>query len=218
MNVEFLTVGPLESNGFVLWDGEECVLIDPGDEASTFKEFLLTHHLAPSAILITHGHVDHIGAVGDLRKEFPACKVYCHSLDAPMLTDPLKNLAGLMGQNLNVGEPDELLEDGQVLQFGGIRLEVRHVPGHTPGHVVFLHEEEGVFAGDTLFAGGIGRSDFPGGNAETLLSSIRDKLLNLPDFTPVHPGHGPSTTIGQERHSNPFLQEGDYFSGADFFG
>lgn len=208
MRIQTLTVGPLETNGYILDHGGVAVLVDPGAEAERFISLLDELDAAPAAILLTHGHADHIGAVMELRRRYPEAPVMIHPHDAPMLTDPMLSLAALMGEELNVGEPDELLEHGQRLAWGGLELEVRHIPGHTPGQVVFFNETLGVVAGDTLFAGGIGRWDFPGGDGDALLRAIREQLLTLPDETAVYPGHGPATTIGLERHSNPFLAEG----------
>lgn len=162
----------------------------------------------PSAILLTHGHADHIGAVPELRQQLRDVPVMIHPLDAPMLTDASLNLAAMMGEDLDVGAADELLQHQQRLEWGDIVLEVRHIPGHTPGQVVFINPELGVIAGDTLFAGGVGRWDFPGGDGEQLLQAIRLQLFTLPDHTAVHPGHGPSTTVGVERHANPFFTRG----------
>ncbi|MBZ0263274.1 MBL fold metallo-hydrolase [bacterium] len=204
MKIFPLAVGMLETNGFVIAEGQDAVIIDPGDEAFLFSEIIKKNNLTLHAILLTHGHGDHIGGVPQLKDEYPDVPVCCHEKDARMLTDPAKNLAIHVGKNLQLREPDVLLKENEVLNYGALTLHVRHIPGHTPGHIVFVSERN-VFAGDTLFAGSIGRWDFPGGNGNLLVSSIREKLLTLPDETVVYPGHGPQTTIGEEKRSNPYL-------------
>ncbi len=217
MTVHTLTVGPLETNGYILEHKAVAVVVDPGAEPERFLELVAKRNLRVEAILLTHGHADHIGAVGKLRSQWPNALVVCHPLDAPMLTSPELNLSLFMGQQLDVGTPDQLVEGGEELNFGPIRLEVRSVPGHTSGHIVFIERSLGVFAGDTLFAGGIGRWDFPGGDGDLLLASIREQLLSLPDETTLYPGHGPVTTVGREKRTNPFLKE-DFIPGSeDFF-
>ncbi len=205
MHIEHFTLGMLETNGFIVSEDKNAVIIDPGGDAYRIKEYLTKHDVTIHAILITHGHGDHIGAVGDLRKLLPEAEVVCHELDAPMLTESSKNLSIHMGYELNVGAPDRLVADGEFLTYGKLTLKVIHVPGHTRGHIVFYHEDGVVFDGDTLFADGIGRWDLPGGNGTQLIRAIKEKLLTLPDDTIVWPGHGPETTIGKERNSNPYM-------------
>jgi hydroxyacylglutathione hydrolase len=199
MKMHQLVVGMLETNSFVLENGKIAVIIDPGEESSRFIDLLTELKLELKAILLTHGHADHIGAVGVLRNRYPETEVISHKEDMDSLVDPTKNLAALMGIPLNVGAVDRTVEDGDILRFEDIELEVRHVPGHTPGHVVFIHQGQDAFVGDTLFSEGIGRWDFPTGNGELLIRSIKEKLLTLDDSCRVYPGHGPNTTIGQER-------------------
>ncbi len=213
MNIHTITVGMLETNAYIVEKDGVAVIVDPGDEPTRFSGLLKENRLELKAILITHGHGDHIGAVGFLREEFPQAEVICHSREAPLLTNPELNLAATVGIPLSVGPPDRTVEHGERLTIGPFRFEVRHLPGHTPGHVVFILDKH-VFAGDTLFAGGVGRWDLPGGEAALLLRSIREQLMALPDETRIYPGHGPVTTVGAERDSNPYLDP-SFDPGAD---
>lgn len=217
MKVHTLTVGELETNGYILEQEGVAVVVDPGAEPERFLEVVSAGKLNVAAILITHGHADHIGAVAELRKAWPDAPVICHLIDAPMLNSPELNLSLFTGSKLRVGEPDRFVECGEELVFGPIHLVTFCIPGHTPGQVAFFEKTAGVFAGDTLFAGSIGRSDFPGGDGFALIKAIREQLLTLPEKTVVYPGHGPSTTIGEEKRSNPFLQAGFSLESEDFF-
>ena len=197
--------------------GEECVIIDPGhDAAEGVEEALAKHRLKPVAVILTHGHIDHVASV------VPVCgahgvPAWIHPADRYMMSDPEKALgrsigAQLMGE-LTVGEPDDVAElvDGARLELAGLELTVAHAPGHTKGSVTFgLPETAEIppvfFAGDLLFAGSVGRTDLPGGDHVELLGSLTRVCLPLDDSTVVLPGHGPRTTIGRERQTNPFLQ------------
>ena len=198
--------------------GEECVIIDPGQDAQRgIEELLARYRLKPIAVLLTHGHLDHVWSVAPVcgAKGIPA---YIHPDDRALLTDPASGLGLNAGQQLFGGltfsEPDDvlLLADGCTLTLGGCDFTVGHAPGHTPGSVTFRADEapEGyehgrtLFSGDLLFAGSIGRTDLPGGDHQTMLRSL-SLALALPDDTLVLPGHGPQTTIGAERRGNPFL-------------
>lgn len=198
--------------------GEECVIIDPGQDAEPgVEEVLKEHRLKPVAVILTHGHIDHIWSVAPVcgARDVPA---YIHPDDRDLLSDPGKGLSLAATQQLFGGltftEPDDVREltDGAVLELAGLRLTVDHAPGHTPGSVTFrLPESEEIpevlFSGDLLFAGSIGRTDLPGGDYATILRSLANVCLQLPDETVVLPGHGPQTTIGRERATNPFLTE-----------
>ncbi|MFJ6673017.1 MBL fold metallo-hydrolase [Actinosynnema sp. NPDC091369] len=211
--------GALQANCFVLaaGAGEACVVVDPGqDAAEPIAEALREHRLSPVAVLLTHGHFDHTFSVAPVcdGNDIPA---WIHPEDREMLADPLKGISAesraFFGGNLEMREPREVREltDGAELDLAGLRLTVDHTPGHTGGSVMFrAGTEEGgrlVLSGDTLFAGSIGRTDLPGGNHREMLTSLRTKVLTLADDTVVLPGHGPTTTIGRERASNPFLLE-----------
>lgn len=195
--------------------GGQAVIIDPGqDAAERVKQLLTEYDVEPAAVLLTHGHLDHTWTAADLCDEF-GIPAYIHAADRPMLADPGKGLGHALGAiigALTFREPDKVIEfvDGEDVEIAGLRFSVDLAPGHTQGSVLLGIDIDGVpvcFSGDVLFAGSIGRTDLPGGNHEQLLESIRTKLLPLPDQTQVLPGHGPQTSIAQERATNPFLTD-----------
>ncbi len=196
-----LAVGPMGSNCYIVGCGSslEAVIIDPGAEGNRIKSLLEKHSLKGKYIINTHGHGDHIGANNAL-----GLPVLIHKLDAGFLTDPVKNLSASFFLNISSPRAARLLEDADVIEFGRLSLSVIHTPGHTPGSIS-LKMENAVFTGDTLFCGGVGRTDLPGGDEDKLLKSIDERLLVLDDDTIVYPGHGPDTTIGEEKRNNPFL-------------
>ncbi len=171
-------------------------------------EFLQQHQLTPVAVVLTHGHADHIVGLAALRQHYPGIKVYLHKSDADLLDNPETNLSLLAGVSFTIGPADVLLEDGDTVAEAGLSLKVLHTPGHTPGGICLYSEPDGVvFVGDTLFADSVGRTDFPGGDMDQLVEGIRRQLFTLPDATAVYPGHGMRTTIGREKRTNPFLQD-----------
>lgn len=194
--------------------GEECVIIDPGQDAETpVYDVLREHRLRPVAVVLTHGHFDHMWSVAPIcgARGVPA---FIHPADRDLLSDPGKCLPGAVGSQLlgglTFGEPDDVRElaDGETVSLAGIDFVVAHAPGHTPGSVTFrLAAEPAMFTGDLLFAGSIGRTDLPGGDYAAIMESIARVCLPLPDETAVLPGHGAQTTIGRERTTNPFLRE-----------
>jgi hydroxyacylglutathione hydrolase len=210
MKIDGLALGAYETNCYVLRSSEaakDCLIIDAGLGADKLIKFLGEHNLNPVAVVLTHGHIDHIEGVAALRAEFPDIKVHIHKLDAEMLTEPHANLSAMTGAAFSIEPADFFLEEQGVIEQAEIKLSVLHTPGHTPGGICLYCEDEGVvFTDDTLFADSIGRTDFPNGNTEQLLQSIREKLFTLPDETKVYPGHGPVTTIAHEREYNPFLR------------
>jgi len=190
--------------------GAECLIIDPGQDAEPgIEEIVGRYRLRPVAVLATHGHLDHVWSVAPVcgAKDIPA---YIHPADRELLTDPAKGFSLGDGQRLFAGltltEPDDVreLSDQMTLELAGVSLQVRHAPGHTAGSVTFALPDT-LFTGDLLFAGSIGRTDLPGGDYRTILDSLSRVCLPLPDETVVLAGHGPQTTIGAERASNPFL-------------
>lgn len=201
-----LTNGVFQENCYILADPEqrEAVLIDPGEEADLFLRRLRTERLDLQAVWLTHAHLDHILGVRQV-VETTGVPVYLHPADRP-LYDGISNQGQWLGyRDLEPPPPpDGTLAPGESVTVGHLSFEVRHVPGHSPGSVAFVGHDLAV-VGDALFAGSIGRTDLPGGDAETLLQSIREQLLSLPDATMVYAGHGPETTIGRERATNPFL-------------
>jgi len=209
MKVDRFILGDFQTNCYVLRadeSGADCLIVDAGLDSRELLASLERDRLNPVAIVLTHGHADHIVGLEALRRRFGSMKVYIHTLDAALLSDPEANLSAFTGAAYTADPADVLLEEGDVVEEAALRLEVLHTPGHTPGGIC-LHtpQEKAVFVGDTLFADSVGRTDFPGGSMEQLVRSIKTKLFILPDETTVYPGHGMRTTIGRERRSNPFL-------------
>jgi glyoxylase-like metal-dependent hydrolase (beta-lactamase superfamily II) len=210
MILEMLTVGPFQENCYIIGDEDSGVgaVVDPGDEAARIALAVEQANLEVGSIIVTHAHIDHVGAVAALVDEY-TCPVLMHAESEPMLKQ-LPTQAIMMGLKLGkVPAVDRHIGDGDVLEVGELRLRSLYTPGHAPGHLAFYVEDQGlVLSGDALFAGSVGRVDLPGGSMEVLMRSIEEQLLTLPDETTVYPGHGPQTTIGNERTSNPFLQGG----------
>jgi hydroxyacylglutathione hydrolase len=205
MLIQPMVVGPIQANCFILGCEKtgEAVVIDPGDEAGRILSGLQKKNLQLKYIINTHGHFDHVGGNKAL-KDKTGAPLMIHKAEAPMLAH-LKESAAVWGMRIeNSPPPDRLLEDGDRITFGEITLEVIHTPGHSLGGIS-LYTPKDLFVGDTLFAGSIGRTDFPGGDYDTLIASVRNRLFVLGDDVRVFPGHGPDTTIGTERKYNPFF-------------
>ena len=205
LEVVSLPNGQFAENCYLVADRRtrEAVIIDPGEEPAMFLAELDTRTWSLGAIWLTHAHIDHILGVGAVHAASGAA-IYLHPLDRPIY-DALPQYGGWVGMQLEKPPaPDRELRPGQVLKVGGFEFTVRFTPGHSPGSVSFVGEGM-VFGGDVLFNGSVGRTDLPGGDASTLMASIQSQLLSLPDSTVVHSGHGPDTTIGIERLTNPFL-------------
>jgi hydroxyacylglutathione hydrolase len=197
-------------NSYVVWrpPNHDAFVIDPGFEPEAIEKVLKREQLNLVAIVCTHGHVDHIAGNADLKQAYPDAPILIGRGDANMLTDPNANLSAKWGFQIVSPPADRLLDDDERISVAGIELEVREIPGHSPGHVVFIiasEEPPVVLGGDVLFAGSVGRTDFPGGSFPQLKSGIEAKLWPLPDLTRVYPGHGPMTTIGEEKQTNPFV-------------
>ncbi|MBN2018814.1 MAG: MBL fold metallo-hydrolase [Sedimentisphaerales bacterium] len=209
MKIDRLVLGEFETNCYILRSSEQatdCLIIDTGLDVRPLMEFLENHKANPIAMVLTHGHIDHIAGVEELRAKYPAIKVYIHKADADLLANSVSNLSFMTGDSFSTDEADHLVNEPDIIEKAGIKLQVIHTAGHTPGGICLYAEQEGVvFVGDTLFADSVGRTDFPGGDMRRLIDNIKDKLLILPDATTVYPGHGPQTTIGREKTHNPFL-------------
>ncbi len=206
MLIEKLAVGPIMANCFVIGCEEtrEGAVIDPGAEADRILDVVSKSGLTITRIINTHGHFDHVGANREMKERTDA-ELIIHPLDAPMLAQ-LDQMAGAFGMAVdNSPPPDRTVEEGDRIQVGRQFLTVLHTPGHTPGGIA-LHTDGHVFVGDTLFQGSIGRTDFPGGDYDTIIRSIREKLFPLGDRVVVYTGHGPETDIGTEKQYNPFAR------------
>jgi hydroxyacylglutathione hydrolase len=207
--VQRLVLGQLDTNCWVVADdlGGPAIVIDPADDTDAILKAVGEREV--SAVVLTHKHFDHIGAVRDVLARTGA-PLLAHEADAEDLADAIGTGGAMFGFAHTAPAPDRLLADGDRIQSGELRLTVLHTPGHTPGGICLFAEDASgdpphLFAGDTLFAGSVGRTDFPGGDARALANSIATKLVSLPAETIVHPGHGPDTTIARERRVNPFF-------------
>ena len=214
--------GPWATNCYVAatGPGAECIVVDPGkDAAEGVAELVREHRLKPVAVLLTHGHIDHMWSVAPVAGSYDST-AWIHPADRHLLTDPLQGVSAesaalVLGGRYTFAEPSDVreLSDGASLELAGLRLDVDHTPGHTWGSVTFRtpYDEEGVpevlFSGDLLFAGSIGRTDLPGGDHPTMLTTLATKVLPMDDGVVVLPGHGRETTIGAERATNPFLRD-----------
>lgn len=210
MIVKMITLGALATNCFVVWceESKEAVVIDPGfsteDEGrKTVLNMIEANGLTVKYIIDTHGHADHTSGNGVVEKATGA-PILIHELDAPLLGESGKDWASMFGYQISSPSADKTLRQGDMIQFGRCTLNVLHTPGHTPGGISLVGDNC-VFVGDTLFQGSIGRTDFPGGSYKALIRSIKEELVVLPDNFTVYTGHGPTTTIGEEKRNNPFL-------------
>jgi glyoxylase-like metal-dependent hydrolase (beta-lactamase superfamily II) len=200
-----------ETNAYIVAaeSGGPAILVDAPPDPGPIVDLLLEHDLALAGVLLTHGHIDHTGGSGHVAGETGAA-VYVHPDDDFLTLHPVDQVRAMFGMlppgEYEVPQKLEPLRDGQMIEVAGLTLETRHTPGHTPGHCCFyLAAEATLFSGDQLFAGSVGRTDLPRGSHETLMRSMREKVMVLPDDTRVLPGHGPETTVGDERRTNPFL-------------
>lgn len=195
----------------------DCIVVDPGFDAEAIQNCLLEHQLTPKAILNTHGHIDHIAGNDFLKRCWPDCPLVIGANEADKLTNPAANLSAQYGAGVTSPPADHLVRDGDTYEAAGVELSVLEIPGHSKGHVVYLWKGGDpwvVLGGDVLFQGSIGRTDFPDGNTAELLTSIRNKLFSLPAETIVLPGHGPATTVGDEKQLNPFVGDSAFLGDA----
>jgi len=206
---EILVVGPLRCNCSILGDetSREAIVVDPGDDISHIVATLQRHSLTVKQIVITHAHIDHIAGAQRL-KQLTGAPILYNQLDLPLVKMMDIQATWLGIPTPEVPAPDNTLDDGKIISIANLTGTILHTPGHTQGSIcLYLPQQTLLLAGDTLFAGSVGRTDLPGGNSRQLITSIHNRLLPLPDETAVIPGHGPSTTIGAERESNPFLTQ-----------
>jgi glyoxylase-like metal-dependent hydrolase (beta-lactamase superfamily II) len=202
-----------EENTFIaqIPQRDDCAVVDPGLEPGRILAELDRRGLRPAAILVTHAHGDHIGGIQALKDRWPDCPVVIGTKEAPKLRDPRGNLSAMFGFELASPPADVTVDHGETYSAAGMEFEVREIPGHSIGHVVFVlkqHKPLWVFVGDVIFAGSVGRTDFPDGDFEVLARGICRELFTLPDDTELFPGHGPPTTVGQERRTNPYVGQG----------
>jgi glyoxylase-like metal-dependent hydrolase (beta-lactamase superfamily II) len=210
MKIKTFILGDYQTNGYCLTaeaSAKDCLVIDTGLQSEPLIDYLKANQLNPVAAVFTHGHIDHIAGLALLRQNWPDIKVAIHKDDAAMLSDGLLNLSALSGEPFKTSPADIIIEIEDIMTFAGMTFHILHTPGHTQGSIsLYLKSEDVVFVGDALFAGSIGRTDFPSGNHDQLITSIKAKLLTLPPETRVYSGHGPITTIIREKRTNPFLQ------------
>ncbi|MEH7885521.1 MBL fold metallo-hydrolase [Bacillus sp. JJ1609] len=203
-----IPLGQLQTNCYLIIDeNNSCLIVDPGDNPKKLTTIIEQHELKPEAILLTHAHFDHIGAVDRIRDKY-AIKVYIHVREKDWLTDPALNGSRhfMMKEMITARPAENLIADEGEMSIGNFSFSVYETPGHSPGSIsIYFPNDNFVLAGDALFNGSIGRTDLPGGNHNQLIKSIHDRLLVLPEETEVLPGHGPATTIGYEMDTNPFL-------------
>ena len=202
---------PFQENTYIVWRAgrRDALVIDPGLEPDAILAFLEEQSLDVAAILDTHGHADHIAGNEPVKERYPHAPLVIGAKEVALLSDPVLNMSAPFGFSVVSPPADQLVREGDVLEFAGIRLEVLEIPGHSPGHVVFLVRDGPivVFGGDVLFRGSIGRTDFAGGSFQQLESGIRTKLYTLPDDSVIYPGHGPVTNVGHEKRTNPFVAD-----------
>ncbi len=201
-----MPLGALGTNCYIVVDetSKRALVVDPGGEGERVLEIVKKEELVLDKVILTHGHADHIGGVQTIIDEIP-CDVYIAKGDEPFLTDGDLNLSAFMGQSITVKKKPVLIQENDIITCGDISFKVIETPGHTPGGVCFYGHGI-VLAGDTLFQGSVGRTDFPQGSMQQLITGIKEKLFVLPDETVVYPGHGPETTIGEEKRGNPFIR------------
>ena len=205
MNIEKIVVSPFETNCYLVWNELDniCAIIDPGDEDQIIIDKINRYDLIPKAIFLTHGHADHIAAVEPLKEKYEI-PLYLGKGDEVLLDSSSSYISSVLGYKINCPAPDYLMNDADIINIGSMKFTILATPGHTPGGVCYLNGKH-LFCGDTLFSGSIGRTDLPGGSYQQLIDSINRSILTLPEEIICYPGHGPMTTVGEEKNSNPFL-------------
>lgn len=207
LTVHSVPLGAYQTNCSTVRSGESLWVIDAGYEPAPLLRLIEESGLTPEALLLTHAHSDHIAGIRELLVRYPGTPIWIASQEEAWLADPELNLSAYLGVGVTAPPAGRLLAEGDTLTLGGTSWRVLHTPGHSPGGLTFVCDEHSIaFVGDSLFAGSIGRTDFPGSSHELLVESIRTKLYTLPDETRVLPGHGPETTIGREKRTNPFVR------------
>lgn len=206
LKVDFKIVGPVQTNCYFVMNMErkECIIVDPGEEAEKINDYMTKKGIKPVAILLTHGHFDHIGAVEELKSRYNI-EVYADKEEENTLKDPCVNLSVQLGDVISI-TADHFVSDGQIIELMDEKIRCIHTPGHTEGGMCFYFEEEAIlFSGDTLFQESVGRTDFVGGSMSKIVNSLKEKILVLPDNVKVYPGHGMMTSIEHEKMYNPFV-------------
>jgi len=213
VEIATIVLGPLETNTYVIRCDETCAVVDPGMSPGALLEYLAGKDAQVDLILLTHGHGDHFAGADQIKARHGGARLCCPAADADMLGDAELNMSASFGMMLIGPQPDELLAPGGVISIGSSQWQILDTSGHSPGGISYYCSDAGppaagvVLTGDALFCGGIGRTDIPGAQYDLLVKNIREQLLSLPDRTKVLPGHGPATTIGRERRTNPFVGE-----------
>lgn len=206
MDFSVIVTGVLEENCYIVYDESgDCVIIDPGDDSDAIADYIAENDLEPKAILLTHGHFDHTGAVVALKERYEVLPVYIHYDDSKMLSEPESQGAFDFGEG-DEFVADKYVEDGEELTFGNLKFKVLHTPGHSKGSCCYLWNNH-LFSGDTLFRGSVGRVDFPGGSEASMMRTLREVIATLPKELQVHPGHGEFTTIEEELLANPYIKQ-----------
>ncbi len=206
--IHTFVLGDYQTNCFVVTvgDARDCWIVDCGFQPQPMLDWIELQQLNPVALLLTHAHSDHMAGIDEAISRFGSMPMYGHEAEQQWFGDPMLNLSGHIGRPVTSTPPDQILKGGETLHLHGATWRVLHTPGHSPGGVCYVHEESRqAIVGDTLFAGSMGRVDFPTSNPADMQRSLQDVLMALADDMTVHPGHGPSTTIGHERRTNPFL-------------
>lgn len=212
ITIEAFTLGPFETNCYLVHaGGPNCWIIDASFGPAPIVRRIHELGKTPATIILTHAHVDHIAGLAELRDAYPSAPILIHQAERDFLADPVLNLSAALGEHVVAPPADRLLADGETLELDGSTWRVLHTPGHSPGGITLISYRARIaLVGDTLFAGSIGRFDFPTSDGPTLFDSIRRRLYTLPDDTRALPGHGPETTIGREKHSNPFVKADEH--------